>query len=258
MVLVPAGEFEMGADPQQVLAECQRLCPSCACQDAWFSDEAPLHSVTLGNFYIDAYEVTNAGYAQCVEAGACQAPGYASNFVSGGYFDNPIYANYPVNNVSWFDATAYCKWRGARLPTEAEWEKAARGSESLTYPWGNEFDGQRLNSCDSSCPNPWANRDYNDGYTFTAPTGSYPAGASTFGAFDLAGNVREWVSDCYESGYYAVSTTIEPRGPNCNTFRVTRGGSWTDESFNLHASRRFLSDPATRDNITGFRCADTP
>jgi formylglycine-generating enzyme required for sulfatase activity len=262
MVLVPSGQFEMGADPLQVLVECQRLCPTCACQEGWFTDEGPQHTVTLGNYYIDTNEVTNAGYAQCVAAGACQAPGEATgripDFISGGYFDNPEYANYPANNVSWFDASDYCTWRGARLPTEAEWEKAARGSQSLIYPWGKDFDGRRLNSCDSNCLNPWANQGYNDGYTFTSPVGAYPAGTSPYGAFDMAGNVREWVADCYEAGYYASSTNIDPRGPDCSTFRVTRGGSWTDESFNLHASRRFLADPTTRDNITGFRCAQTP
>jgi len=170
MVYVPAGEFIMGSDEGD-------------------SDEQPVHTVYLDAFYIDKYEVTNAQYRRCVEAGAYSLPHSTDRYT------DPNYAEYPVVYVDWYQAEAYCRWAGKRLPTEAEWEKAARGTEGRIWPWGNAFDGSKVNSCDKNCPYDYNDASVDDGYADTAPVGSYPAGASPCGALDMAGNVWEWVAD---------------------------------------------------------------
>jgi formylglycine-generating enzyme required for sulfatase activity len=188
MVYIPAGEFIMGSDEGD-------------------SDERPVHTVYLDAFHIDRTEVANAQYQACVEAGACDAPSNTT------YYDNSNYAQHPVVHVSWDDADAYCRWAGKRLPTEAEWEKAARGTDGRRYPWGNsEPDCNKAN--------------YNDCVGLTTEVGSYPAGASLYGVLDMAGNVWEWVADWYDPGYYSQSPTRNPPGPDSGELRVLRGGSW--------------------------------
>jgi formylglycine-generating enzyme required for sulfatase activity len=236
-VFVPAGSFMMGSDNGQ-------------------EDERPVHQVTLDAFWLDRTEVTNAQYAACVADGACGPPGYSSSWTRNNYYDDPAYADYPVIYVSWDDAAAFAAWAGGRLPTEAEWEYAARGLESLQYPWGNTFDGQKLNFCDRNCPFDYADQAVDDGHADTAPVGSYPNGASWVGAMDMAGNVWEWVSDRYNGNYYTSSPAVNPPGPDSGDSRVLRGGSWVDADRSTRAAYRLDSAPDLRNFDVGFRVAE--
>ena len=234
MVFVPVGEFIMGST-------------------VGLADEQPVHTVFLDAFWIDQTEVTNAQYHQCVRAGACRQPYVTNNF------DDPAYSTHPVISVSWEDAKAYCAWAGRRLPTEAEWEKAASwdpvDNAKRVYPWGNEFDFQKGNFEGSSC----------DGYETTAPTGSFPSGASAYGALDMAGNVWEWVNDAFletdpfgeRPNYYAVSPSSNPQGvdPSITVYRVMRGGAWRMNFGNGRAAYRLWFGFSDAYDFVGFRCA---
>jgi formylglycine-generating enzyme required for sulfatase activity len=218
------------------------------------SDEKPQHTVYLDAFWIDRTEVTNAQFRQCVEAGACQAPATCD-------WGEPSYggqgqADRPVVCVNWNQAQAYCQWAGARLPTEAEWEKAARGTDGQRFPWGDdlELDGTRLNFCDRNCENTGNDAGVNDGYARTAPVGTYPAGASPYGALDMAGNVWEWVADSYGGDYYAGSPQRNPQGPGSGSDKVLRGGAWDRNWSNVRAANRNPYDPKFRGYNVGFRC----
>jgi serine/threonine-protein kinase len=238
MVFVPAGEFPMGgeiADP-----------------GIWEGD-APLHVVHVDSFWLDQTEVTNAQYARCVGAGIC-APPTACDWGS------PTYAQagagaLPVVCVDWAAARAYCDWAGGRLPTEAQWEKAARGPAGLIYPWGDAFAGTRANYCDAHCELDWRDGTYTDGYATAAPVGRYPGAPSFYGALDMAGNVSEWVADWYHRDYYAASPEANPLGPAAGTFKVLRGGSWLSVPRGLRTMTRDYAAPDLRDDSVGFRCA---
>jgi len=251
MLYVPGGEFTMGstdADIDAILAECSD------CERDWYTNEQPQHTVTLDAFWIDKTEVTNAQYRECVEAGACTASAYADESDYNG-------DQQPVVGVDWSQAKAYCEWAGVRLPTEAEWEKAARGTDGRTYPWGNEWDVQttrRCNFSDKNDPTGPSDTEADDGYARTAPVGSYLAGASPYGVLDMAGNVWEWVADWYDADYYDNSPGNNPKGPNSGGSRVLRGGSWSDVWFYVRAASRSDYSPSGRGNYIGFRCAGSP
>ncbi len=221
MVLVPAGEFMMGS------------------VDGWESEQ-PVHTVNLPQFWIDQTEVTNKQYQLCVEAGTCDVPGRLDSFTRHEYYSSDAFADYPVINVSWYDAANYCQWVGRRLPTEAEWEKSARGVDERIYPWGENI------SCD------YANYISCEGDT--APVGSYPLGASPYGVLDMAGNVWEWVSDWYYIGYYEKSPLDYPLGPESGAYRVVRGGSWNDYEWYLRTTARYSYFPDNERVSIGFRC----
>lgn len=215
MVRVPAGPFEMGSAGGE-------------------SDERPVHTVELDGYYIDKYEVTNELYQVFVQATGGEQPRYAS--------DNRFNtAQQPVMGVSWFDADGYCAWAGLRLPTDAEWEKTARATDGRTYPWGEGIDADKTN--------------YGNNIGRTTPVGSYPAGVSPYGAYDLAGNVWEWVADWYDRRYYGSSPSSNPTGPSSGSSRVLRGGSWYDTPEGLRASNRLWLGPRFRFLDVGFRCA---
>lgn len=236
MRLVPAGGFTMGSDDGA-------------------HEEKPAHLVTLDSFYIDKYEVTNAFYKACVDAGACELPEGDYSQTRSSYYGNPEFANYPVILVDWYQAKAYCEWRGAGLPTEAQWEKAARGADGRIYPWGNEFDGSLVNFCDASCPLDWASQVFDDGYEDTAPVGSYEGAVSPYGVYDMAGNVSEWVNSQPQIYPYRADDGRESEELTMGNARALRGGAFEHEPDFLRSSFRSAGDPSGVGIGLGFRCA---
>jgi formylglycine-generating enzyme required for sulfatase activity len=218
VITIPAGEFVMGSDQ---------------------GDESPAHTILVEAFEIDKFEVTNAAFAQFVEE-----TGYETDAEKNGdpnlwraYFTEEK-AQYPVVKVSWNDADAYCQWAGKRLPTEVEWEKAARGTDEVVYPWGDTWDVARVNSKDS-------------GYRGPVTVGSFPDGASTYGVMDMAGNVWEWTADWYQ-GYPQTQFTSNYFG---ETYRVLRGGGWFSEPDLVRTTKRNANSPDAANDDIGFRCA---
>ena len=254
MAEILPGSFQMGSNPETARAECQKYYDSCDIGN--YQDEAPIHTVTLDAFEMDIYEVTNAEYALCVAAGVCSPPDFTGSYTRDSYYGDPAFDNYPVIYVTWFQADTYCSWRGARLPTEAEWEYAARGGqEGQNYPWGNVFEDGQANFCDTNCSLEWGNKDINDGYPDTSPVGSYPPNG--YSLYDMAGNVWEWTADWYSAEYYATveDGIFNPLGPAEGEYRVLRGGSWYSFPFDLRVSNRSRDVPSNGDDYLGFRCS---
>ena len=236
MVPVPAGEFVMGMKAEAAYDQCLEYSDHCRLEN--FTDAEPVHQVNLDAFFMDQFEVTQEDFQACVQAGRCR-----SNKKFEG-FDGP---RQPAVGVGWEDAKSYCAWAGKRLPTEAEWEKAARGPEGREYPWGKEGA-----SCEYAV---MSDGGQGCGKKKTWEVGSKPAGASAYGALDMAGNVWEWVADSYDKNYYRQSQARNPTGPKRGESRVLRGGSWRSEAWDLHPSYRMWTLPALRFYNTGFRCA---
>ena len=230
MVLVPAGEFMMGARQEYGMAD---------------KDERTIHTVYLDAFSIDQYEITTARYAKFFQETKRSAPKYWSEEVL------TQHERKPVVGVDWNDAVAYCSWAGKRLPTEAEWEKAARGTDQRLYPWGNAKPSQQ-----------WANFDHccdSNHYGDLTDVGSFEGGTSPYGVYDMAGNVWEWVADWSDGGYDAKSRERNPTGPSSAEKRVVRGGSWDSAPAYVRSSYRLRLSPTFRLDNIGFRCArDVP
>ncbi|MFQ5615806.1 MAG: formylglycine-generating enzyme family protein [Anaerolineales bacterium] len=246
-VYVPAGEFIMGSTDveAQITLENGRAYP-----------EIPVNTVYLDGYWIDKYEVSNGQYALCVDAGVCQPPYLSSSETRTEYFNNPEYSNYPVIWVSWYMARAYCEWTGRRLPTEAEWEKAARGTDGRKYPWGDDpLGGKRANFCDINCPRTIANPIYDDGYPDTSPVGNYPAGASPYGAMDMSGNVWEWTGTLIQPYPYDAADGREDL--DVYGERVWRGGPWSNGYWWMRSSVRYRSIPSYWYVNLGIRCASS-
>jgi len=272
-VFVPAGEFVMGSTEEQVdtaLEWCNKSYGNC--NQAGFEREIPQRAVYVDDYWIGQTEVTNAQFQYFVDAGGYTTERYwsdegwqarvANNWTGPRCLDDDNFnaPDQPVVCVSWYEADAYTRWMSEttretyRLPTEAEWEKAARGTDGRTLPWGDNFDGALLNFCDVKCQYGWKDSDYDDGYEYAAPVGSYPAGASPYGALDMAGNVWEWVNDWYQDDYYSISPGSNPQGPATGDYRVLRGGSWDLSGYFVRSAFRYVVRPDLGGNNVGFRC----
>ncbi|MEI7990738.1 MAG: SUMF1/EgtB/PvdO family nonheme iron enzyme, partial [Chloroflexota bacterium] len=226
-VYIPPGEFLMGSVDSDSDAQ---------------ADEKPQHKVYLDGYWMDKTEVTNAMYQKCVADGTCKDPvgGKASN-THNDYYDNSQYANYPVIYVDWNQAQGYCKWAGGSLPSEAQWEKAARGTEGRKYPWGDQSPTCTL-------------ANYSECGGDTKAVGSMADGASPYGVLDMSGNVWEWVNDWYGDNYYQSAPQKNPMGPDSGQYRVLRGGSWDGEARDLRSAYRSGGSPGSRGSDGGFRC----
>jgi len=233
-IKIPAGEFDMGADPQVGLEVCREYRRGCSLED--FKDEAPKHAVYLDDYWIMQTEVTNQDYRACVQAEGCSEPFFPE------FYHNETYNQHPVVHVDWFSASKFCEWAGGRLPTEAEWEKAALGDTGQIFPWGNEADCEKANY---------------DGCNFedvTLPVGSYPDGVSIYRVLDMAGNAAEWTADWYDPGYYAVSPIKNPTGPVEGELKTARGGSWKNPGVGIRSANRAGNFPEVFSSGVGFRC----
>ena len=221
MLLIPAGEFRMGSP-----------------EDEGKPNEHPQNTVFLDAFYIDKYEVTNFLYKKFMDATGYEAPRYWNDWYC---------LDQPVGGVSWHDAVVYAKWAGKRLPTEAEWEKAARGTDGRKWPWGNEWDSSKCNS--------GGGRGGRSPYEYSAPVGSFPAGASPYGVMDMAGSVFEWCADWCSEDYYSRSPKRNPKGPDFGSMRVTRGASCRYVyPPTLRCAARYGESPDSQEDYIGFRC----
>lgn len=237
IVLIPEGEFMMGCDPNF---------------NAGFDcnfDELPLHPVYLSAFFIDKQEVTNEQYLQCVEAGICKEPVYKNSRTRISYYGKPAYNKFPVIAVTWYEASDYCQWVNGSLPTEAQWEKAAKGTLPKAFPWGDQIPYCKLANSYNNALGEFCIGD-------TVKVGSYPMGASAYGVMDMAGNVWEWVNDWYSAEYYRHSPFVDPAGIDTGSGKVIRGGGYDYSWSKLRIAYKSNHHPNTRHLSYGFRCVN--
>lgn len=257
MIYIPAGEFTMGWEGTD---------STISILPGPYPDFL-VHKVILEGYWIDKYEVTNGQYQQCVEDGVCRSCNQNNIPPQGkGYFTSPEYAEYPVVNVSWYMARDYCGWADRRLPTEAEWEKAARGTDGRKYPWGNDnYSESYANICDANCPSAKkgniSNPNFDDGFAGPAPVDSFPNGASPYGAMDMAGNVWEWTSTSAEPYPYVANDGREGQYDIADgekwPERILRGGPWNDGVWYQRSSFRYRAVAIYWNFNMGFRCAES-
>jgi formylglycine-generating enzyme required for sulfatase activity len=246
MVLIPAGSFIMGS-----------------IDSTYNANEMPQHTVFLDIYQISKYEITNAQYKVFMDAGGYSNSSFWTSegwtwrtgnnitqpayWATGAYNSGTAYPNHPVVGISWYEAYAFCKWAGGRLPTEAQWEKAARYTDAREYPWGDTWDPLKCNSYYNIFP---------DSFVYSSPVGSFASGQSAYGIYDLAGNAWEWVNDWYLYNYYLISPYSNPTGPADGTQRMLRGGSWNcDGSLYCRVADRYSHVPTDRGNYMGIRLA---
>jgi formylglycine-generating enzyme required for sulfatase activity len=245
MVTVPAGDFDMGSDSTDPYI---------------ITAELPRHTVYLDEYQIGKNLITNAQYKQFIDSGGYKNSAYWTTagwnwrvasqeslpqaWLYGWFNSGPLFPNYPIVGVSWYEADAFCRWAGMRLPTEAEWEKAARGTDHRYYPWGNTPDGSRCNSYDNVPP---------DTFSTTSPVGFFTNDASPYGCHDMTGNVMQWMHDWYSSSYYLSSPNINPQGPSSGTRKSLRGGAWNGDAYGCRCAGRGNGELYTRGGDVGFR-----
>ncbi|OIP44307.1 MAG: hypothetical protein AUK47_01105 [Deltaproteobacteria bacterium CG2_30_63_29] len=259
-LFVPSGEFLMGLDAAQI-EKSREICDIDRKTCPWrlFDNEAPQRKVLLSAFYIDKYEATVSQYQSCVEAKICEVPATST------YCTWKLEAadTHPINCVTWAQAKTYCEWAGKRLPTEAEWERAARGVDGRLFPWGdlhpsqmNEKVGNFSGTTGKATNRMWNQvKDYDDGIVATSPVGSFREGFSPVGAADMAGNVAEWVEDHYAG--YDETDLLDPTGDLDGVGRVARGGSFSDDSVEIRTTARRAGAAQAPYNVLGFRCAQS-
>ncbi len=262
MAFVPAGEFFMGSS-QGENGE---------------SDERPQRKIFVSAFWMDLYEVTNQQYRQFIHETGHAQPTHDNPALRLWTNNAPVPGSesHPVVNVSWYDAVAFCQWAGKRLPTEAEWEKAARGTDARRYPWGNDWNFTLSNSASFWAGRTIEFRNLEDwqkfwlkgegseivqdrgvkGQVLTLPVGTYPHGISPYGLFDVTGNVSEWVADWYDPYYYLKGPPSDPEGPEHGILKSIRGGSWLKPASSLRLTYRDYGQPDSRLSGAGFRCAE--
>lgn len=250
MIRIAAGVFDMGSTLEEVLdavAQCAREPLGRRCREEMFSDELPRRRVRLSGYWLDRTEVTVRDYSRCVALRRCKPVPFDQG---GKRFDRP---SYPVSLVRHSDAEAYCRFRGGRLPTEAELERAARGPKGRRYPWGNLYNSRAANHGRLGIDQ----TDASDGFAEIAPVGSFPSGRTADGFLDLAGNVAEWAADRYAAGY-PPGPAVNPKGPGIGAGSggyVVRGGHFASAAPWLRSASRASADPETRTPMLGFRCA---
>lgn len=233
MVFVPAGEFLMGAEEEDSQAK---------------KNERPARKVYLDAYYIYKYEVTYGQFKKFLADTGYKPKGNWDRF------DRPEFLDRPVMNVTYLDAEAYCKWAGVSLPAEAQWEKAARGTDGRKYPWGNQWDPNKCNNSAMNDPSLLAKTAHILDKRGTLPTGSVAGDESPYGVMDMAGNINEWCADWYKSGYYKNSPPKNPKGPEKGKERSTRGGSWSLPPDRCRASARWSGSVESELDDYGFRC----
>jgi formylglycine-generating enzyme required for sulfatase activity len=271
-VIIPKGAFEMGMNEGEIDGLLQE-------NPDWtrkiLIDGLPKHTVTLKAYSIDKTEVTNKMFMRFISdtiyTTEAESEGFGLVFTGQNWSviesadwahprgpDSTIEGmeNFPVVQVTWRDAAAYCSWAGRHLPTEAQWEKAARGTDGRIFPWGNKAPaGDLLNFADKHTPFPWSTTTVDDGWLYATNVGSFPKGASPYGVLDMAGNVYEWVADWYDPTYYSTSPAENPVGPKSGIKRSKRGGAWGIRILAARSDYRDAFYPSYRGDDMGFRCA---